>query len=997
VDGAPAQTEEVDSANRDYSADLPRLPPTPASRALDTFKVEPGFKLQLAAVEPLLADPVAMEFDEHGRLYVVEMLGYSENAADMLGRVRVLEDADRDGEFETSTVFADGFAWPTAVICYDGGVFVGAAPDILYLKDTDGDRRADERRVVFTGFGTDNVQGLLNSFRWGPDNRIHVAVSRCGADLRRADQPDAEPLVLRGRNFSFDPRTLEVEATSGASQHGFCFDAWGTPFTCHNSDHIQQVMFEDYYLSRNPLVRPPAVLKSIAVEGPAADVFRISPVEPWREIRTRLRVKGVVPGMIEGGGRAAGYFTSATGVTIYTGDAWPEEFSGNAFIGDVGSNLVHRKSLHRTSDSISYTARRATSGREFIASRDPWFRPVQFANGPDGNLYVLDMYREVIEHPASLPPIIKKHLDLTSGRDRGRIYRVVREDYTFGMHRDRMSRSMPGDATTQELVAMLAHPNGWHRSTAARLLYERNDPAASASLEGLCYSQARTAGRILAAQLLAGLDKFDPVRGLGDPDSRFTQHCVRIAGQMLRTADARGTSRGRIESIEQALIDAVDHADLQCRYELAFALGEVTNPLRIEALAVIARRDVDDEYMRAAILSSVVRDAEKLLHVLLTPPDFAKSAAGRAFVMELGRQIGARGNENELTAIAGDVVAAEAADPRLARELVIAVLGGAGSNRERVRQRLAQASSGATDRLVTSLVEKSAEIATDEAADPSARAAAVAGIAIGDSAAAAPVLIELLNPRHPQQVQLAALASLGALPDADVAPRVLEAWPGMSPTVRQRAAEFLLSRAASASALVRAVADGRLAASDLGLSTIQQLKNHADAAVREQAAKVLEDAGATRTAVVDVHRDVLDLAADASRGREAFRKHCAICHRKEDHGTEVGADLATVLTRTPEALLISILDPNREVDPKYVQYTVLTVDGVAKSGMIAAETATSVTLKRQENVTETIPRADIEELQSTGMTLMPEGFEKAIDKQSLADLIAYLRDGSGIQ
>jgi putative heme-binding domain-containing protein len=213
----------------------------------------------------------------------------------------------------------------------------------------------------------------------------------------------------------------------------------------------------------------------------------------------------------------------------------------------------------------------------------------------------------------------------------------------------------------------------------------------------------------------------------------------------------------------------------------------------------------------------------------------------------------------------------------------------------------------------------------------------------------------------------------------------------MGPALRLQATNLLLTRGASALALLAAIEIGGLSPRDLDPGTIQQLKTHADAAVRDKAAKLLDVAAPKRAEVVAAHLDVLDLAGDAERGREVFRKNCAICHRKEGHGTEVGADLATVVTRTPEALLINVLDPNREVDPKYLQYTLLTVDGLAKSGMIAAETATSITLKREQNVTETIPRADIETLESTGMTLMPEGFEKAIDKQSLADLIVYLR------
>jgi putative membrane-bound dehydrogenase-like protein len=987
-----AEPSEADSAERDYSAELPRLPHTPAGRALDTFEVEPGFKLELAAAEPLVADPVAIDFDEHGRAYVVEMLGYSEDAEDMLGRIRVLEDADRDGQFDTSTVLTDGLAWPTAVLCYDGGVFVGAAPDLLYFKDADGDGRAEIRRVVFTGFGTHNVQGLLNSFRWGLDNRIHVAVSSCGADLRPGDKPDAKPLTLRGRNFAFDPKTLEVEATSGASQHGFSFDPWGNAFTCSNGDHIQQVVMEDRYLSRNPLMRPPSALKSIGVEGPAADVFRISPVEPWREIRTRLRVTGVVPGMIEGGGRAAGYFTSATGVTIYTGDAWPEEFHGNAFIGDVGSNLVHRKTIERKSDAIPLVAKRATPNHEFIASKDTWFRPVQFANGPDGNLYVLDMYREVIEHPDALPPMIKKHLDLTSGRDRGRIYRVVGEDTGNNERKQQLSRALPGDASTEELVAMLAHPNGWHRTTAARLLFECNDPAAYPELLALFRSDARSSGRLLALHLLSSLDKLDVAtfeEALDDKEPRIREHAVRLASHWL--ADAANKSNPNISKLEQWVLARTTDPDLHVRYQTAFALGDVQDPSRIGALTTIVRRDTDDQYIRAAVLSSLAEGANHSLNQLLRPAgEFFASPAGREFLSELCRQIGARGDERELASTAAAVVGCSESNPDLAGELVVSLVQGGGAKSAIVQKQLAAASNGKINEIITALIDRSLRVAVDEKTSTAARVNALNPLSLAAIDDVGPALVELLSPRHPQEVQTRSLTTLFGL-GAQAVPAVLDAWPGMGPQLRSKAAGLMLARRESALELIKAIESGKVSPRDLDPSVAQQMKTHADETVRKLAVKLLDSAAPKREDIVNAHLDVLDLTGDAERGREVFRKNCAICHKKEDFGTEVGADLATVVTRTPEALLINVLDPNREVDPKYLQYTLLTVDGLAKSGMIAAETATSVTLKREQNATETIPRADIETLESTGMTLMPEGFEKAIDKQSLADLIAYLR------
>ena len=318
--------------------DLPRVPPTEPNKTLATFQIKKGFRLELVAAEPLVVDPIAMSFDEDGQLFVVEMRDYSERRPERLGRIRRLEDTDSDGHFDKSTVYVDNLPWPTAVFCYGGGVFVGATPDILYCKDTDGDGVADVREVVFTGFASDyapyetnrlNVQALMNSFSWGLDNRIHGSASMSGGKVHLGENPfvhewlrnaskgspspggegpgegeprssrsgsSNSPVDLRGHDFSFDPRTLDLRAESGGAQHGMSFDSRGRKFVCSNSDHIQLVMFEDRYASRNPFFAIPSARVSIAADGPAAEVFRISPDEPWRVIRTRWRVAGLVPG-----------------------------------------------------------------------------------------------------------------------------------------------------------------------------------------------------------------------------------------------------------------------------------------------------------------------------------------------------------------------------------------------------------------------------------------------------------------------------------------------------------------------------------------------------------------------------------------------------------------------------------------------------------------------------------------------------------------------------
>ncbi|MCG8653891.1 MAG: cytochrome C, partial [Pirellulales bacterium] len=339
---------------QDFANELPRIPATEPAQALKTFAVADGFRMEQVAAEPLIGSPVAIQWDAQGRMYVCEMRGYSENRDDRISSIARLEDTDGDGIYDRRTDFAEGLFWPTAIFPYDGGLFVGDAPDLFYLKDTDGDGTADLRRPVLTGFGTSNVQGLMNSFRWGLDNRIHVACSSTGGVIRKSNQ--TEGVNVRGRDLAFDPETFDFQLTSGAAQHGMCFDDWGRKFVSSNSDHIQQVMYEEHDIARNPYFRPPPARKSIAADGPQAEVFRASPVEPWRIVRTRLRVAGTVPGPIEGGGRAAGYFTGATGVTIYRGDAWPAQWQGLAIVGDVGSNLVHRKRLHP--NGLEFVARR---------------------------------------------------------------------------------------------------------------------------------------------------------------------------------------------------------------------------------------------------------------------------------------------------------------------------------------------------------------------------------------------------------------------------------------------------------------------------------------------------------------------------------------------------------------------------------------------------------------------------------------------------------------
>ncbi|MFZ2277338.1 MAG: PVC-type heme-binding CxxCH protein, partial [Prosthecobacter sp.] len=326
---AKAYGETKNPVAVDPGKDLPRYPAIEPKNAIASWQVKKGFKLQLAAHEPQVRSPIAVCFDENGRMFVCEMIDYSEmrDVTPHLGRISMLQDKDGDGYYETSQVFADDLPWPTGLVWANGGLYVGATPDIWRFEDKDGDGKAEVREKVFTGFGTGlkilNVQGLMNSFQWGQDNRIHVLAGGGNRGVITClKRPDDKGVELGGKDFWFDPLTLEFGLEGGGAQYGMSFDNYGRKFACSNSDHLQYWVYDDKYANRNPYYSMPPARQSIAADGGAAEVFRLSPDEPWRIIRTRWRIAGVVKGAVEGGGRVSGYFTGATGTTIYRGDAY---------------------------------------------------------------------------------------------------------------------------------------------------------------------------------------------------------------------------------------------------------------------------------------------------------------------------------------------------------------------------------------------------------------------------------------------------------------------------------------------------------------------------------------------------------------------------------------------------------------------------------------------------------------------------------------------------
>jgi putative membrane-bound dehydrogenase-like protein len=955
-----------------------------------TFRLPKGFEIDLVASEPDVIDPVAMAFDEEGRIFVAEMRGYPNGGVATghitSGRIKVLEDRDGDGVYETSSVYADGLRFPTGVLPWRGGLLVANAPDILYLQDAKGDGKA-ERRVLYTGFNLANIQQIVNSLQWGLDNWVIGVAGSDGGTIRSPEKPDMPPLTLRARGIRFHPETPgSLEATSGGGQYGLAPDDWQHWFTATNSQHLRHIVLPDHYLRRNPALAVGAVTLDIPDHGAACKVHRLSPFEAWRVERTTRRKEGkggfdprnfpateLVPG---------GYITSACSPVVYAADGFPEAYRGNVFVCDPANNLIHRDVLIER--GATFTAKRADDEqeREFLASTDNWFRPVHLTLGPDGALYVLDFYREVIETPLSLPDDIKKRLNLES-RGRGRIWRIR----TAGQPQRRPSLRK---ASTQTLVEHLDDANLWWRLTVQRLLIERQDRSAVRWLRELAGTSKSAPGRAHALWTLHGLKALTEE----DIEQALKDAVPGVREQALRLAEEYSPGSAKLRAAVAAL---ADDPSPRVRFQLAFTLGAADSAETVTALARVARRDAGDRWTQTAVLSSIPGSGIGLLESLVKDADFLKiaSEARLQLLSRLAALVGIKAGDDDL----GRALRLLATGAGEVAPWKFAVLDGLGQGLQNSSRSLGNLWDKPPSSLkepiagIRPLFEQAAQTSRDAERSPAERSAAVRLLSRGPYALVASAAKDLLTPQTPPEVQSALVRALSLHPQPEVADLLLAACNGYSPAVRREVVEALFARADRLPRLLDAIERKEVSSNQLEPLRLEQLRNYANAAIRERARRLLAgQAAPERQKIVAAYRTALDLKADTGRGKAVFKKNCSVCHRLDNEGFEVGPDLLSALrNKSGEQLLNDILDPSREVDSRYLNYQITTKKGQVFSGLIAADTASSVTLRRGEKAEDTILRAQIEEIQATGKSLMPEGLEAQLSKQELGDLIAYLQ------
>jgi putative membrane-bound dehydrogenase-like protein len=962
--------------------------------SLKAIRVHTGFKVELVAQEPLVQDPIAFDWGADGKLWVVEMGDYPlgvDNKGKPGGTIRFLEDTNQDGVYDRSTLFLDGLNFPTGVMPWGKGILVSAAPEIFYAEDTDGDGKADLRKPLFVGFKEGNQQHRLNGFEYGLDNWVYGANGDSGGRIALSDgkrRPPESPVDsvpgtvdISGRDFRFRTEPQLFEAQAGGTQFGRHRDDWGNWFGNNNSTWLWHYFLPEQYVRRNPNLAVRTNRRTLANYSNTGHLFPICrPLQRFNDI-----------------GRV-GEVTSACSATPYRDDLFGSEFENSVFICEPVNNLIHREVLE--ADGISFTSHRSRDelDSEFLASTDNWFRPTMVKTGPDGALYIADMYRLVIEHPQWIPEDVKAQLDLRAGDDKGRIYRV----YPAGSALRKIPRLAQLD--TAGLVAALESPNGWQRDTAQRLLIERGDKKAIQLLRKVVASGERPKTRLQALCTLDGLDAATPEMlkiALRDSHAAVREHAVRISEQYLgnRSKDKsrrRGNDLSRGENIElgQALRRLVDDPAIRVRYQLAFTLGEWNDSSAAAALVKLASRDVDSEEMLLAVMSSAPGHLGDMLTAALSDPGGQQSA----LLEKLFELATAEKDEASL----GHALAAigKPAAPDKYAAWQFEALGGvldALDNRGQSLTALQRSAGPELSRSVQQLdglFRQAREMADSPATEAGSQSELLSELRVlGHGSARSQGDLErlgkFLQPQYPVSLQQAALRNLRRARDRKAGALLIASWTACSPALRPALLNSLLGRREWVEDLLTAIERDQIAARQIAAPEQQRLTTDRDPAVRKRAAKLFDEANPDRQQAIEAYRDVLTLTGDRTRGAVLFEQNCAVCHKSQGIGP-VGPDLGTVADKPVDSLLVAILDPNRALETRYVNYTALLKDGRELSGLIAAETSSSITL-RSATGEETILRRDLELLTSSGLSAMPEGFERVLTAQQMADLIAFVR------
>ncbi|RYD34590.1 MAG: c-type cytochrome, partial [Verrucomicrobiaceae bacterium] len=942
-------------------------PPVAADDSLKRITVKPGFTVSLVAAEPEIVDPVAIDFGADGKLWVVEMRDYPsgmDGNGKPGGRVKFLEDMDGDGRYEKATVFVDGLPFPTGLLTWRKGVLITAAPDILYAEDTDGDGRADKVETLFTGFATENFQARVNGLRRGLDGWVYGANGLLGGSIKSS--ATGKTVDIRGRDFRLNPDTGDFEPASGLTQQGRVRDDWDHWFGTDNGTFAWHYPLPEHYLKRNAVVIPREQRLRVELSR------RVFPTSP-----TLKRFND--PG-------DANSATSACGGDFYRDNLLGDDSYGDYFVNEPVHNLTTR--LKFSGDGISFQGRRAADEQEseFFSSSDNWSRPVQVRTGPDGALWIVDMYRYVIEHPKWIAAEQLAKLDVRAGDDKGRIYRVFPGGKTLRPVRDLTKLPLP------ELVAALDTPNGPVRDLVQDQLVRRGDPSVTAPLTELAAKSALPQVRLQALATLEGLRALAPQAlepALSDTHPGVRANALRMSEPFFSTAPALAA---------KAAAMAAD-PDAPVRYQLALSLGEWNDPQAGQALGKLALEDMDSVWTRTAILSSSIPQAAEILAAVLASPP---------------------GTEGRGELIGGLISTAIASGNKAAAARVLEALASAGNgsgagdawlftawanlidalDRRRLKLEDLIADSVSGDSTLTAKLEgvfrQAGVLAFEGKTEPELRQAALRLYGFSPSLTADDLkrLLGFFDSAAGPELRDTALQALRRNASPVLAPLALQDWTLRSPATRSTFVDLLLSRETWTAELLAALEKGTVSGAEIAVPNRARFLKNTDPAIRDRAEKIFaafQPQG--RAEVLAAYKETAGLTGNAARGAEIFQTNCGICHSLRGIGQAVGPDISLFRDKAVPEFLEAILNPNAVIEPRFLNYVVELKDGRFAAGIISSETANSLTLSMAAGQRQVLLRPEIKEIKPSPVSLMPEGFEQSITPPQMADLIAFLKGG----
>lgn len=950
-------------------ASTPALKPADAEKK---FTVPEGFEARIFAAEPDVINPVGMSWDERGRLWVAELYEYPLGAKPgqkPRDRIKILEDTDGDGRADKATVFADGFNLLSGILVGNDGVYVGQAPDFLFLQDTNGDDKADKRTVLKTGFGLHDRHELLNGFAWGPDGWLYMTHGVfTHSKVKDPNDPNDDGVKVDAAVARYHPRTkkFEVFADGTSNPWGVDFDRAGNAFiSACVIDHLFHVTPGGLYVRQGG-----------------------TPPNPY--------AYELLPSIVDHKHFRAAY----AGAQIYQGDMYPEKYRGTIMMGNIHQSAINHDTLKPVGSSFL-----ATTNRDFLVANDGWFRPVSLQVGPDGALWVMDWYDKYpCYQNANADP---EGVD----REHGRIWRVV---YTGDKRGTKVPSRPSADMNlaklnTTQLIELLSHANVWHRRVAQRLLSERSDAAAKSPLLKLLTDGRPVEARLAALWTLHGAELLDEAtldQFASDKEPAVRTWVARLTGERRQPNDAS------FERLKKLAADSDPSVRLgvatACRQYSSGSLT-VNTPVPPDVAAfkagaileVLVRHSADakDPLIPFMVwMASEPRLAENpafALRWLLENAEDTMPLSGQLATKTMRRICDLRSVDEmnavveflgkltsqhralALAALDGLIQGAKGAKlPSVPTGAVLAKLNFTPQVTERA-QRLGAlwGDAEATEGLLARL--------SDPSASDAEKIRAIQSVRQLKTDAARDALVHVLSSTQQQPLLIETVRALGEIGGDDVADHVLKRWPTFSSATRATAAEVLVSRNRWTTALLKAVEQKKVAPTDISASAVRSLSQNSDASLRERAAKLIGRYRATdfdKLQLIAAKRKVvLSGTPDLRAGLEVSRKTCFVCHKLHGEGADVGPDLTGVGRSTLDMLLANIIDPNQVVGKGYENIEIETKDGRNISGRLIEDTDTRVKLLASGPKEETIARSEIASLRVSELSVMPEGLEQMPD------------------